>query len=454
MTACSAAWRCCVTESNVLDELEPRRAKKRREGISAEDLLKNIEALRGRYVYFVGQDRYYNTLTGTTITKAAIDTAHRLDLGRSAAHTLLESDGVEIFEGPTWLPGGPMVIERGAGRYLNVYQPPTEEPVEGDITLYLELAEYLIPDADVRAAFFDWAAFVVQHPDKKPNWHPLLGGIEGIGKDGLFYPLRRGVGTNNVVTIGPHDLDNQFNDQIAYKKLGILNEMLSFRDRRLENALKQYAAAPPDELQINPKGASRYTIPNIIALVGMTNHRSKGMTLSKNDRRWMPYWSPAKPLAGDYYQELYTYLEGDGGLHVWHWLAHRDLSGFNAKGRAPETEYKRELVEVSEDPNRAKLRQAIEDEVWPFVQDLVFMEQVLRFLDDPRMDAGRAGGLLRELECQHHRASRKIGGKTKTLRVWSVRRHEHFQAMRKSDLFDEAERATSGNPGAPGGHYA
>ncbi|RMG32529.1 MAG: hypothetical protein D6720_13155, partial [Gammaproteobacteria bacterium] len=267
-------------------------------------------------------------------------------------------------------------------------------------------------------------------------------------------PLRRALGAHNVVTIGPHDLDSQFNDQIAHKKLGVLNEMLAFRDRRLENTLKQYAASPPEELQINPKGAARYTVPNVIALVAMTNHRSRGMTLSQHDRRWLAFWSPAKPLPDDYYTELWAYLEGDGSLHVWHWLANRDLSGFNAKGRAPDTAYKRELIEVSEDPHLAKLREAIEEEVWPFNHDLVTMDAVLQFLDDPRMDAGRAGGLLRELGCESYRPARKIGGKTQRVRVWSVRRHAHYQALRPAELFDEAERATAGNLGPSGGGHA
>lgn len=444
-----------MTDSdNPLDELGQARKKKRRERIGADDQLEVIEALDGRYAYFTGQDRYFDTMTRTTLTKSAIDTAHRRQLGRGAAYTLIESDAVRIFEGPTWLPNGPRVIERGAGRFLNVYEPPTEQPIEGDIEPFLKLATYLVPDNDVREHLLDWMAFVIQRPDLKPNWHPLLGGIEGIGKDALFAPLRRALGAHNVVTIGPHDLDNQFNDQIAHRKLGVLNEMLAFRDRRLENTLKQYAAAPPEELSINPKGAARYTVPNVIALVAMTNYRSRGMTLSQNDRRWMPYWSPAKPLPEDYYRELWQYLEGDGGLYVWHWLANRDLSGFNAKGRAPDTEYKRELIEVSEDPHRAKLRDAIEEEAWPFNHDLVTMDSVLQFLDDPRMDAGRAGGLLRELGCESYRPARKIGGKSRTIRVWSVRQHARYQAMRPTDLFNEAERATSGNPGHSGGVHA
>ena len=418
------------------------------------------EHLKGRYVYITGMDRWYDTHTATLLAKSAVDISHRSELGRSAGYSLLEAGFVEIVQAPTWVPNGPRFIDRGSARYLNVYEPQNEAPVEGDVTLFLELAEYIVPDADVREHFLDWFAFAIQQPERKPNWQILLGGIEGIGKDALIYPIKRAVGFHNVVTIGPHDLESQFNDQLAHKKLGILNEMLAFRNPRLENTLKQYAADPPDQLQINPKGASRYTVPNTIALIGMTNHRSQGMTLSKNDRRWTAFWSPAKPLPSSYYDELWNYLEGDGGLHVWYWLAHRDLARFNPKSRAPDTDYKRELIEVSEDPHLVVLRDRIEDRGWPFDADLVVMDQVLRFLDNPRLDAGKVGGLLRELGCEDRRAALKVDGRTKTLRVWIVRRHEHFKALRAAELYQQADaaaqpRMTSGNRDmGEGGDYA
>lgn len=440
-----------MTDSNPLDELKPRRQRRQRENISADELLKTIEALRGRYVYFTGMDRYHDTCTGTTITKTAIDTAHLLQLSSKAAHTLLASDAIEIMQGPTWLPNGPRIIERGAGRYLNVYEPPTEISIEGDVTLYQDLVQYIIPDTDVREHFLDWQAFVIQCPEQKPNWHPLIGAAQGVGKDALIYPLKRSQGSHNVATVCPQDLTGQFNDQIAKKKLGILNEMLAFRDGGLENQLKQYAASPPEMLTINPKNASRYTIPNVIALVGMTNHRSKGMTVSSGDRRWFAYWSEAEPLDESYYSELWQWLQGDGGLHVWHWLANRDLSGFNARGRAPDSDYKRELIEVSEDPNLAKLRERIEEGLYPFVNDLVSMDRVLGYLDNPKLDAGSAGGLLRELGCKHYRPSRKVDGRTRSVRVWSVRNHEKYSAMRPAELFDLADQLTANTAGGPFG---
>ena len=81
------------------------------------------------------------------------------------------------------------------------------------------------------------------------------------------------------------------------------------------------------------------------------------------------------------------------------------------------------MIEVSEDPHLVVLRDRIEDRGWPFDADLVVMDQVLRFLDNPRLDAGKVGGLLRELGCEDRRAALKVDGRTKTLRVWIVRRH-------------------------------
>lgn len=435
-----------MADENILDHQTRKSSHK---AAAQEDADKHaaIATLEGRYVYITGSDRWFDTRTSTLLQKTAVDISHRSELGRSASYSLIEAQAVEIVQRITWVPNGPRFITEGDTRSLNVYEPPRESPLAGDVSPYLELAEYIVPDAKVREHILDWSAFVIQHPEQKPNWHPLLGGAQGIGKDALIFPIKRAVGFHNTVTIDPDDLESQFNDQVADKKLGILNEILSFRDRRFEDKLKKYTAAPPHELTINPKGASKYTVPNIIALFGMTNHRSQGMTLSKGDRRWMPFWSPARPLSADYYTELWEYLEGDGGLHVWHWLANRDLSAHNPKAHAPDTEYKRELVEVSEDPNLAVLRDRIDERGWPFDSDLVAIDQVMRFLDDSRLDRGKVGSMLRELGCKDARPAIKIDGGTKRKRVWIVRRHEFFEGMPSADLYKAAEVATQSRMG-------
>lgn len=423
-----------MTDENILDELARQREKKGRAASDESANADSIAQLVGRYAYITGMDRYYDTQTSTLLAKSAVDTSHRHELGRSASNKLVEAEAVEIVQGPTWVPNAPRFIVRGASRFLNVYQPPTETHTSGDVALYEELAEYLIPDKVIREHILDWFAFVIQQPERKPNWQVLLGGMEGIGKDALIYVLCRAVGFHNTVTIGPHDLESQFNDQFANKKLGILNEISAFRNPRLENSLKQYAADPPAEIAINPKGATRYSVPNLIALVGMTNHRS-GFTVSRNDRRWLAYWSPAKPLPASYYDELWKFLEGDGGLHVWHWLSQRDLTQFNPKARAPDTEYKAELIEVSEDPTLAVLRECLEDRVAPFDDDLVLIDRVLRFLNDPRMDRGRVGGFMRELGCEGCRVQQKHEGGNSSKRFWIVRRHDAFKEMPSADLW-------------------
>ena len=188
-------------------------------------------------------------------------------------------------------------------------------------------------------------------------------------------------------------------------------------------------------LSINPKGAPGYEIPNIVSLIAMTNHRSQGLTLSEHDRRWYPYWSPAKPKTQAYYERLAAFVHSAGGLAVWHHMATRSIEDFPAKSTAPHSQYKAELIEVSEHPVRALLRERLEERRAPFVDDVVRMDDILEFLDDKRMDSGKVGGFLREIGAEKRRIQRKINGRVETKRIWIVRRHDHFHAMSDVDLF-------------------
>jgi hypothetical protein len=292
----------------------------------------------------------------------------------------------------------------------------------------------VIPDNNVRSTLFDWMAFNVQHPEEKLNWHPALGGLEGIGKDLLFYPVVRAIGQHNTAIVDPDQLDGQFNGYLANRKLLILGEMMSYRNKKLENKLKAYAASPPEVLTINPKGQPSYEIPNLVSIIAMTNHRSQGLTLSEHDRRWFPYWSPAKKETPAYYTRLWEFVSGAGGLAVWSWLGRRPLGHFSAKANAPDTAYKAELIEFSEHPTKAKLRDALEEGRAPLKDDVVLMQRVLDFLNEPRMDAGKVGGFLRELGCEKRRIQRRAGDKVENRRVWIVRDHARFNDMTDRDL--------------------
>src|SRR5690606_34856136 len=119
------------------------------------------------------------------------------------------------------------------------------------------------------------------------------------------------------------------------------------------------------KLRIEEKYQVTYTIDNHLNLICFSNHRD-AIKLSAGDRRWFVVFSPAKPRDGDYYATLFDHIHGDGPAHVAHWLMQRDLSGFNAKGRAPETSAKGQMLGLTMGEAEAHLHELLRDGITPF----------------------------------------------------------------------------------------
>ena len=115
----------------------------------------------------------------------------------------------------TWAPGEPMLIKdrliseggwiaRSGCTVLNIYRPPTSVPRKGDVMPWLNHVYRVYPaEAD---HIIRWFAHRVQRPQEKINHALVLGGLQGIGKDTLIEPVKRGVGPWNVAEVSPLNL--------------------------------------------------------------------------------------------------------------------------------------------------------------------------------------------------------------------------------------------------------
>ena len=74
-----------------------------------------------------------------------------------------------MVETVTYRPGGPQFVNEGDFEALNLYRPTTLEPTSGDVAPWLELVEYLIPDAKPRAHILDHFSSQVQRRGVKIN---------------------------------------------------------------------------------------------------------------------------------------------------------------------------------------------------------------------------------------------------------------------------------------------
>lgn len=355
----------------------------------------------------------------------------------------------------TYRPGGELFVsEPGLGRCVNVWWPSDENlpdtATDEDARPWLDHMAYLVPNATERMHLLDWLAWVVQNPGEKPNWGVLLGSpAHGIGKSLMLEPLRAALGRHNVREIGPSELSSGYSGWLAETKVFVVEEMHSFERRETMNRLKHLLAAPPWRLQINPKFGKQYEIPNIVAGVFFTNHEN-ALALERGDRRFFVLWTEVLPRDEAYYRELTRWFKAGGAAAAGRWLLNRDVSQFNAHGRAPETTAKLEMEERGRHPAEEWVAERIAQRVAPFDTDIVLLAHVWDALPAEFFARGmkpnrkRVSDMLKAAGCV--RLARHAFGRPpadykgrpidpKQASVWSVRDH-HLYA-RAADLTAE-----------------
>lgn len=245
---------------------------------------------------------------------------------------------------------GGWVEQRGVAIF-NLYRPPSIRTddlkgiTEADVAPYLDHANRAYPDD--KSHILDWFAHRLQRPGEKINHAILLGGSQGIGKDSLVEPLKRGVGQWNFHEVSPANLMGRFNGFLKAvvlrvsetRDLGEVNKY-TFYDH-----LKTIAAAPPDVLRIDEKNLREHYVPNSVGVILTSNHKN-GVYLPPDDRRTYVAWSPREKedFDEDYWKNLWGWYEQDGIRKVVAFLLQRDISSFNPKAPPPKTPAFREIV--------------------------------------------------------------------------------------------------------------
>jgi hypothetical protein len=139
--------------------------------------------------------------------------------------------------------------------------------------------------------------------------------------------------------------------------------------------MKALIAAPPDVVQINEKHLREYYVPNLCGVIVTSNHKTDGLYLSADDRRHLVAWSSMSKddFASDYWRNLYHWYAGGGTAAIAHYLASRDLSGFDAKAPPPKTSAFWEIVNANRAPEDAELADVLDDLGQP---DVVTLDRV------------------------------------------------------------------------------
>lgn len=340
------------------------------------------------YVYDKAQEAFWDLQDGTLHSEKAVDASIPQELwrvvveeapepeagatprrGRPArrrerlvppSRDIQRVENDQFVEGSTRMPNAERIVRdkfqdgRGivaaAGRRLfNTYTPHPPIPPEGNPAKagpWSDLVEKLFPDRRETEYFYDWLAFLKQHPEIKCNVGVVLSGQQGIGKDTILTPVKRALGVTNVTGITP---DMLFSDYKTFLETDLLvvDEARPSKDdyhaTSLYGILKPLIAAPPDTLPVNEKFKSLRHVPNLLRVLITTNDWTS-LHVPEDDRRLFilhsvlrRQWHIAEGKP-DMFVDFAQWLEDEHGYaHVAAFLAARDVTRFRPKDEAIKT---------------------------------------------------------------------------------------------------------------------
>jgi len=345
----------------------------------------------------------------------------------------------------TYWPGADLIVEHGGLKLVNTWREHEFVTREGNAALYMDLLDRVFPDKVDQELLLNKMAYAVQHRGTKPNWHLILLGAPGVGKDTLLKPLLDYFG-ENAWSIAADDLTKSFNGYLPHEQI-VVQELHTRSGRDVLNRLKPWLASPPDWVNVDEKNKKPYQIRNLSSWWFTTNEPD-AIKFDNSDRRFCILQSPmtpkeAKQLAEDgYFKRLHEWLTDGGCAEVVHMLQTRKLpADFDAQGQAPWTAAKGEMITASLGSVGQYIISEIQSQEGVFIDDIVTVEEIERQGRSDLPEADRRDlNSYRIVEALKAAGARylgqiRLGGRRGTrVRLWVVRDHDAWSKLSTPEL--------------------
>lgn len=315
------------------------------------DLLEDDEqVVEPNWVYVYRLNRFWDARDGVLVDKDTYNATHAgVQGGKGLPHERfmamkksLKADDIEF------VPGQPRFYNKGRVRMLNTY---VDQRIAPDSTIGVEPWDehlrWLIPDERSREVLCDWLAYTYQRPGDKIAWAPVLYSRSyGVGKTTVFNALAECIGRSMVSEPTQSELEDKFNGWCYGKLLVKIEELRSGDKYHVVEKLKPIIANPT--LSIRRLYQGEFVAANVANVCASTNHM-QALPLEQGDRRWMLIQCVEAGLEErrPRMRELHRWLSQVGYGGIAHWLAARDVSGFQPRGEAPNTELRDVVAEAS-----------------------------------------------------------------------------------------------------------
>lgn len=261
---------------------------------------------------------------------------------------------------------------------VNTFKPasvPAALPPNGSERYVIEHLDKLL-GPEIGAVLIQWMAHNVQRPGRKIRWAPLIKGLEGDGKS-LLGGLMMGVmGISNVTVVSPSAIRSEFNGWAEGHCLAILEEVRENGHNRYDIVNRLKPLITNDVVSVHSKGVNEYSTINTQNYIAFTNHED-ALPMDAGGRRWWVVRSQIETVAeleekmpASYFRTLHQVIR-DNARELRGWLLSVSLDGFDAEGRAPETEAKKRMAQMTRHEGDEELEDALEEGGYGYNKDIV-----------------------------------------------------------------------------------
>lgn len=181
------------------------------------------------------------------------------------------------------VPQDKLLVKQNGALYYNTFKYQFAPDPTIDITPFLRLLEFTIPNKEHRDLFVARFAFDVQYPFKKASWScRLYSKIHGTGKNTLLTSLTKFWGSN-AVTLDPEDIIENFSNMVD-KKIVIINEGEKATMAKIQQELKGLSTSNQGEQLQKAKYETSTKILDVVS-ISVTSNDMDGLGVVNLDRR-------------------------------------------------------------------------------------------------------------------------------------------------------------------------
>jgi hypothetical protein len=282
--------------------------------------------------------------------------------GRRPPHTLPSpaylTYKLQIVTGTVFKPKGPAHVRarQSRHRYANTYRAfEPEHPALPVSPHFMALLECMFPDPVERQTFVQYVAHMIQFPEVRPSWHPMILSETGTGKGFMFSEILTPLLCQQTVLVKRYsELTGRFANAMSGTILVQLDDCKSKRED-VQTQLKSLMTE--ERVLLEEKGLAAGMVTTYTRFILASNEQVP-LDIDDTERRW---WIPRRlgyshGLTGDegrkerkqnVIQPLADWLQLPGAPEALHdYFARIDLSGFDPKS-PPLTDTLREQIAKS-----------------------------------------------------------------------------------------------------------